>query len=115
MNVAVISMVASAVQVPLKVKTDSKLYQFLNWYETAKTEISNPETGRKRRGNYKKFLVQEFEKLLVNGKPSNELLKVIDEFRQASVLSPELQTAKQNLSENDFAKLIELMEKAKVG
>ena len=108
-------MVVSAVQVPLKVKTDSKFYQFIEWYETAKTEISNPETGRKRKGNCKKFIIQEFEKMLMTGKPSNELTKTLEEFNQSIVLSPELQAAKQNLNETDFAKLVELMEKAKVG
>lgn len=106
-------MVASAIQVPLKVKTDSKFYQFLEWFETAKTEISNPETGRKRKGNYRKFILEEFEKMLNTGKPSNELIKTLEEFKQSSFLSPELQVAKQNLDETDFAKLVELMDKAK--
>ncbi len=106
-------MVASAVQVPLKVKTDTKLFQFMEWYETFYT-TSNPDTGRKRKGNFKKFLMDEIEFLLSSGKV-NELIKVAEEFKKASILSPELQAAKQNLNENDFAKLVELMEKARVG
>jgi hypothetical protein len=105
-------MVASAVQVPLKVKTDTKFFQFMEWYETFYT-TTNPDTGRKRKGNFKKFLMDEIELLLSSGKV-NELVKIAEEFKRASVLSPELQAAKQNLNETDFAKLVELMEKAKV-
>jgi hypothetical protein len=106
-------MVASAVQVLLKVKTDTKFFQFMEWYETFYT-TTNPDTGRKRKGNFKKFLMDEIEFLLSSGKV-NELLKVTEEFKKASILSPELQAAKQNLNDTDFAKLVELMEKAKVG
>jgi len=106
-------MVASAVQVPLKVKTDTKFFQFMEWYETFYT-TTNPDTGRKRKGNFKKFLMEEIEFLLSSGKV-NELIKVVEEFKKASILSPELQVAKQNLNETDFAKLVELMEKAKAG
>jgi len=104
-------MVASAVQVLLKVKTDTKFFQFMEWYETFYTTI-NPDTGRKRKGNFKKFLLEEIEFLLSSGKV-NELIKVAEEFNKTSILSPELQSAKQNLNETDFAKLVELMEKAK--
>jgi hypothetical protein len=104
-------MVASAVQVPLKVKTDTKFFQFMEWYETFYT-TTNPDTGRKRKGNFKKFLMEEIEFLLSSGK-INELIRVAEEFKKSSILSPELQAAKQNLNESDFAKLVELMEKAK--
>lgn len=106
-------MVASAVQVPLKVKTDTKLFQFMEWYETFYA-TTNPDTGRKRKGNFKKFLIEEIEFLLSSGKV-NELIKVVEEFKKASILSPELQAAKQKLNETDFAKLVELMEKARAG
>ena len=105
--------VSAPVQVLLKVKTDSKFYEFLDWYETFYTTI-NPETGRKRKGNFRKFLIEEIEFLLSSGKV-NELIKVVEEFKKASILSPELQAAKQKLNETDFAKLVELMEKAKAG
>jgi hypothetical protein len=104
-------MVASAVQVPLKVKTDTKFFQFMDWYESFYT-TTNPDTGRKRKGNFKKFLMDEIEFLLSSGKV-NELVKVVEEFKKSSILSPELQAAKQNLNDTDFAKLVELMEKAK--
>lgn len=104
-------MVAASTQIQLKVKTDSKFYQFADWFEIAYTSI-NPDTGRKRKGNFKKFLIEEIENLLNTGKV-NELIKVAEEFKKSSVLSPELQSAKLNLNEADFAKLVELMEKAK--
>lgn len=104
-------MVASAVQLPLKVKTDTKFFQFMEWYETFYTTI-NPDTGRKRKGNFKKFLMEEIEFILSSGKV-NQLIKVAEEFKKSSILSPELQAAKQNLTETDFAKLVELMEKAR--
>lgn len=104
-------MIAASVPVALKVKTDSKFFQFLDWYETAYT-TTNPDTGRKRKGNFKKFLIEEIENIITTGK-SAELIKVAEEFKKASVLSPELQEAKQNLNETDFAKLVELIEKAK--
>lgn len=85
----------------------------MEWYETSYTTI-NPDTGRKRKGNFKKFLMEEIEFLLSSGK-INELIKVAEEFKKTSILSPELQSAKQNLNETDFAKLVELMEKAKAG
>jgi len=105
--------VSAPVQVLLKVKTDSKFYEFLDWYETFYTTI-NPETGRKRKGNFRKFLIEEIEFLISSGKV-NDLIKIVEEFKKASILSPELQAAKQNLNETDFAKLVELMEKAKAG
>lgn len=96
---------------PLKVQNQSKLSQFIDWYETFHTSV-NPETGRKRKGNAKKFLLEELEALVSTGKVSAMLPKVIEDFKKASLLSPELQKAKQNLSDSDFAKLVELMEKA---
>ena len=109
-----IFMVATALQLALKVKTDTKLFNFLEWYETH-FQTTNPETGRKRKGNAKKFITEELEFLLTSGKSSPNLAKVVDEFRQSSLLSPELQLAKQNLSDAEFAKFVELMEKAKSG
>lgn len=106
-------MVAASTQIQLKVKTDSKFFQFADWFETAYTSV-NPDTGRKRKGNFKKFLIEEIENLLQTGK-ATELIKVAEEFKKSSVLSPELQSAKHNLNETDFAKLVELMEKAKGG
>jgi hypothetical protein len=97
----------------LKVQNQSKLSQFIDWYETFYTSI-NPDTGRKRKGNAKKFLLEELEALVSTGKSSSLLPRVIDDFKKSSLLSPELQKAKKTLNESDFAKLVELVEKAGV-
>lgn len=114
-NNAVLPMPAAASTIlPLKVKPETKLFRFLDWYETSNTTI-NPETGRKRKGNVKKFLIEELEEMLASGKPSSGFLKSIADFKQANVLPVELQAAKATLSETDFAKFVELMEKVKIG
>jgi len=106
-------MPVASISIPLKVKVDSKFNQFVEWYESAYT-TTNPDTGRKRKGNFKKFLIEEIEALLQGGR-AIELTKAAEEFKKSAVLSPELQSAKLNLTEADFAKLVELMEKAKGG
>jgi hypothetical protein len=98
----------------LKMQNDSRLSNFIEWYETFYT-TTNPDTGRKRKGNVKKFLLEEIDTLLVSGKASATFSNVVQEFKQASVLTPEMQSAKSILSDTDFAKLVELMEKAKKG
>ncbi|NBV28134.1 hypothetical protein EBS02_03815 [bacterium] len=103
----------SSFLLPLKVPSQSKLSQFVDWFEAYHT-TTNPDTGRKRKGNAKKFLLEELEHLVSTGKTSAQLSKVLEDFKKASVLSPELQKAKQTLNETDFAKLVELVEKAGV-
>lgn len=106
-------MLAKANIVPLKVKEGTKFYEFLEWYEKAKSSVS--ETGRNRKGNFKKFIIEEFESMLISGKPSKVFLDIIAEFKESSLLPPQLQEAKQNLNPADFATFVELLEKAKVG
>ena len=106
-------MVAKANFLQLKVKEDTKLASFLDWYEEAKSSVS--ETGRNRKGNYKKFLLEQLELLLITGEASEELLDTIKEFKESSVLPPELQAAKKNLNQTEFAKFVELFEKVKSG
>ena len=96
----------------LKMPNDSMLSNFIQWYETFYA-TANPETGRKRRGNAKKFLLEEINVLLASGKASANLDNVLKEFKQASVLTSDMQTAKTKLSDTEFAKLLELLEKAK--
>jgi len=96
---------------PLKIKRDTKLAKFLDWYGIA-YQTTNPETGRKRKGNVKAFIMDELETILSSGKASSNLLEVAAEFKKASVLTPELQKAKANLSDSEFSQLVALMEKA---
>ena len=102
---------ANSFEFPLKVKRDSKLAKFLDWYMIA-YQTTNPDTGRKRKGNAKAFILEELENVLSTGKASSNLLEVASEFKKSSVLTPELQKAKANLSESEFSQLVALMEKA---
>jgi hypothetical protein len=107
-------MLAKANLVQLKVKEGTRLFDFLDWFEKAKAEVS--DTGRNRKGNYKKFIIQELEYMLESGEPSEELIDTITEFKENAFLaSPQLVEAKKNLSEVDFKKFVELLEKAKAG
>jgi len=96
---------------PLKVKRGTHFSKFLDWYALA-YQTTNPETGRKRKGNVKAFILEELETILSTGKASKNLLEVAVEFKNSGALSPELQQAKANLSETEFAQLVSLMEKA---
>ena len=96
---------------PLKIKRDTKLAKFLDWYGIA-YQTTNPDTGRKRKGNVKAFIMDELETILSSGKASSNLLEVAAEFKKSSVLTPELQKAKANLSDSEFSQLVALMEKA---
>lgn len=102
---------ANSFEFPLKVKRDTKFAKFLDWYGLA-YQTTNPETGRKRKGNVKAFILEELEKILTTGKASSNLLDVADEFKKSGALSPELQKAKANLSDTEFNQLVALMEKA---
>lgn len=99
---------------PLKLQNSSKVLEFIEWYEMA-YQTTNPDTGRKRKGNGKKFLTEAIEDLLSSGKVSASFAEAISEFKKASLLSPEVREAKSKLSDTDFAKFVELMEKVKAG
>ena len=102
---------ANSFEFPLKIKRDTKLAKFIDWYMIA-YQTTNPDTGRKRKGNVKAFILEELENILSTGKESSNLLEVASEFKKSSVLTPELQKAKANLSESEFSQLVALMEKA---
>ena len=98
----------------LKLQNNSSIFKFIEWYELA-YQTENPDTGRKRKGNGKKHLIEELEGLLETGSISKELDKSIKEFKSAELLSPEIKEAKSKLTENEFMKFVELMEKVKSG
>ena len=102
---------ANSFEFPLKVKRDTKVAKFLDWYGLA-YQTTNPETGRKRKGNVKAFILDELEIIFNTGKASSNLLNVAGEFKNSAALSPELQKAKANLSDAEFSQLVALMEKA---
>lgn len=105
---------ANTTLLPLKLQNSSKVFQFIEWYEMA-YQTTNPDTGRKRKGNGKKFLTEAIEGLLSSGKVSPQFADAIADFKKASLLSPEVREAKGKLSDTDFAKFVELMEKVKSG
>lgn len=113
-------MVASAVQIPLKIKEDTDLYAFASWFEAAYTKVIN---GRNRKGSFKKLAIGILANAIAGGSSNSivyedseeqyTLKTIVENYKQSSMLPPELQSAKKNLNETDFAKLVELMEKAK--
>ena len=72
---------SNSFEFPLKVKRDTKVAKFLDWYGLA-YQTTNPDTGRKRKGNVKAFILDELETILSTGKASSNLLDVADEFKR---------------------------------
>ena len=103
--------VSKSFEFTLKVKRDTKLSKFIDWFEMA-YQSTNPDTGRKRKGNVKSFLMEELEEILHSGEPTSNLLEVAAEFKKQSVLTPELQKAKAKLTAAEFGELVALLEKA---
>lgn len=106
-------MVAKPLLVQLKIKEGTKFYEFLEWYEKAKSSVS--DTGRNRKGNYKKFITEEFESMCMSGKPSKEFLETISEFKNSIPLSDEMLAMKKVLGDTEFEKLYKKMLEAKSG
>lgn len=99
---------------PLKIQNNSVIFKFIEWFEIANTK-TNPETGRKRKGNGKGHLIEELEILLNSGSPSKTFIQSIEEFKKSELLSPEIKKAKETLTDIEFNKFVELMEKVKSG
>lgn len=109
-----IPIVATTSFLQLKLQNSSKIFEFIEWYEMA-YQTTNPDTGRKRKGNGKKHLIEEIENVISSGSLSKEFADSISEFKKASLLSPEIREAKSKLSDTEFNKFVELMEKVKAG
>ena len=109
-----IPIVATTSFLQLKLQNSSKIFEFIEWYEMA-YQKTNPDTGRKRKGNGKKHLIEEIENVISSGSLSKEFTDSISEFKKASLLSPEIREAKSKLSDTEFNKFVELMEKVKAG
>jgi len=105
---------ATTTLLPLKIQNNSVIFKFIEWFEIANAS-TNPDTGRKRKGNGKKHLIEELEMLLSSGSPSKTLTNSIEEFKKSSLLSPEIKKAKETLTDIEFNKFVELMEKVKSG
>jgi len=107
-----IPIVATTSFLQLKLQNSSKIFEFIEWYEMA-YQSTNPDTGRKRKGNGKKHLIEMFESIISSGSISKEYTDSISQFKKATLLSPEVREAQSKLSETDFNKFVELMEKVK--
>ena len=105
---------ATTTLLPLKIQNNSVIFKFLEWFEIANTS-TNPDTGRKRKGNGKKHLIEELEILLNSGSPSKTFTESIEEFKKSELLSPEIKKAKQTLTDIEYNKFVELMEKVNSG
>ena len=100
-----------------KLDDQSSLANWIEWYEDAH-RTTNPDTGRKRKGNAKKVLLDFLENSVKVGaiNPSKEeqkkFLDSLDEFKEDTKLPKELQKAKNNLSPEEFQQFKSLFEKS---
>ena len=76
-------------------------------------QTTNPDTGRKRKGNGKKHLIEEIENVISSGSLSKNLLIVLVSLKH--LYFHQKLEAKSKLSDTEFNKFVELMEKVKAG
>lgn len=95
-------------------KSTSHFAQFIEWYENTH-RTTNEETGRKRKGNAKKAILDYLEGLLtgVKSKEVNDFMSSIESFREDTKLPKELQSAKNTLSPDEYENFKKLFEKIK--
>lgn len=93
----------------LKVDNDSKLAAFITYYETAHKTIN--ENGRSRKGNVKKFLLQELEELVTSGNPKDFPVEA-EAFQKKTSGSPILVDAMSKLSPDELKQFKMLLQKA---
>ena len=105
-------MVVKANLLQLKIKEGTEFYKFLEWFEKSKATVS--DTGRNRKGNYKKFIIDEFEHMLSGGEPTDEFLKVISEYKNSIPLSDEMMMMKKVMGGIEFEKFYKKMLEAKL-
>ena len=100
----------------LKAKRDSATAEFIEWYEVYGAKPVN-EGGRKRKGNGKVaalmildcFLNQKVGRRDDN---SDQVKEILDAYKNK--LSPEMQKAKENLSDEEYKTFVELNKKANI-
>ena len=107
--------VAKKVSLEYKLDPSSKLAGFIEWYEITHRTI-NEETGRKRKGNAKKAIL-DFLECAVNAnqttKEYNHFVDCIKVFKEDTKLPKELQSAKNNLSPEKYENFKSLYEEMK--
>ena len=106
-------------KVPLEYKLDpaSKVGSFIEWYEI--TYRTTNENGRKRKGNARKKILEFLEGAVLsdNSMSSTTAIssfkEVIERYKEERKLPPELQSAKNSLSADEYEKFKELYQKIK--
>ena len=96
-----------------KLNPVSPLAQFVEWYQKAFTTF-NPDTGRKRQGNAKKVILEFLENALSDEPPSDaakHFNDAVKQFKEDTKLPKELQSAKTNLSAEEYKNFKLLYEK----
>jgi len=100
----------------LKVKRDSATAEFIEWYEVYAAKPAN-EGGRKRKGSGKVTALMILDCIL-NQKVgrrddnSDQVKEILDAYKNK--LSPEMQKAKENLSDEEYKTFVELNKKANI-
>lgn len=90
-----IPIVATTSFLQLKLQNSSKIFEFIEWYEMA-YQTTNPDTGRKRKGNGKKHLIEEIENVISSGSLQKNLLIVLVSLKKHLYFHQKLE--KQNLN-----------------
>jgi len=105
--------VSKKVSLEYKLDATSKVASFIEWYEI--THRTTNENGRKRKGNAKKAIL-DFLESAVSGTQTAESISFVDsvkQFKEDTKLPKELQSAKNNLSLEDYESFKSLYEKMK--
>ena len=105
--------VSKKVSLEYKLDATSKVASFVEWYEI--THRTTNENGRKRKGNAKKAIL-DFIESAVSGTQTAESISFVDsvkQFVEDTKLPKELQSAKNNLSTEDYESFKTLYEKMK--
>ena len=100
----------------LRVKRDSATAEFIEWYEVYGAKPVK-EGARSRKGDGKRTVIMVLDCLLnntANKRDDNEdqCKEILDAYKNK--LSPEMQKAKENLSDEEYKTFVELNKKANI-
>ena len=104
----------------LRVKRDSATAEFIEWYEVYGAKPVS-EGGRKRKGAGKSTALMILDCILnqkvgivLRGRDDNsdQVEEILDAYKNK--LSPEMQKAKENLSDEEYKTFVELSKKANI-
>ena len=92
------------VELSYKLDSASSIASFIGWYEEAK-RTTNPDTGRKRKGDAKGAILGFLEEYIKGEMGSPQLGKFNEaarSFQEDNKLPKELQSAKNSLSPDEY-------------